>query len=78
MPTKPTTASGYRPEQSDRVRATCLYVATKLGDLLDDVVVVGGLVPTLLIAQDGLASSEDRHVGTLYLDASGCAGRGPT
>ena len=52
VPDKPTTAAGYRREQVERVRATCLYLATKLGDLLDDVVVIGGLVPSLLIAQD--------------------------
>ena len=36
MSDKPTTAAGYRPEFLERVRATCLYVATKLGDLMDD------------------------------------------
>lgn len=68
MRTKPTTAKGYSPEQSALVRATCLYVATKLGDLLDDVVVVGGLVPSLLIDQAKIVSAEDLHVGTLDLD----------
>jgi len=52
VPDKPTTAAGYRREHVELVRATCLYLATKLGDLLDDVVVIGGLVPSLLIAQD--------------------------
>ncbi len=47
------------------VRATCLYVATKLGDLLDDVVVVGGLVPTLLIKQ---TKEREQHAGTADLD----------
>jgi hypothetical protein len=49
MPEKPRTAAGYPPDQAQRVRATCLYLATKLGDLMDDLVVVGGLVPSLLI-----------------------------
>ena len=31
MPDKPTTAAGYKSEQVELVRATCLYVATKLG-----------------------------------------------
>ncbi len=44
MPDKPTTAAGYRGEHVELVRATCLYVATKLGDLSDDVVIIGGLV----------------------------------
>lgn len=48
-----------------RVRATCLYVATRLGDLLDDIVVVGGLVPSLIIDQ---SSAPEAHVGTADLD----------
>lgn len=39
MPDKPTTATGYSAEQVRLVRATCLYIATKLGDLMDDLVV---------------------------------------
>lgn len=65
---KPSTADGYRSEQVDLVRATCLYVATKLGDLMDDLVVVGGLVPSLLIDPKGLDRGTDPHVGTLDLD----------
>ena len=68
MPDKPTTAAGYRREHVERVRATCLYLATKLGDLLDDVVVIGGLVPSLLIAQDELPVGGEAHVGTMDLD----------
>ena len=34
MADKPTTAAGYTSEQTVMVRATCLYVATKLGDLM--------------------------------------------
>jgi hypothetical protein len=45
-----------------------LYVATKLGDLSDDVVVIGGLVPTLLITQDELPAGAEPHVGTMDLD----------
>ena len=63
---KPKTAAGYDRAQVERVRATCLYVATKLGDLLDELVVVGGLVPTLLIDQG--RTEGERHVGTLDLD----------
>jgi hypothetical protein len=50
------------------VRATCLYVATKLGDLADETVIVGGLAPSLLIDQEALEAGEERHVGTLDLD----------
>jgi hypothetical protein len=33
---KPDRASEYSSEQAELVRATCLYVATKLGDLMDE------------------------------------------
>jgi hypothetical protein len=68
MPDKPTTASGYAPEYVELVRATCLYVATKLGDLTDDLVVVGGLVPSLIVDQQNLAAGVEAHVGTMDLD----------
>jgi hypothetical protein len=68
MTTKPSHASGYRPDFVGSVRATCLYIATRLGDLSDETVVVGGLVPSLLIEQERMVTTEDRHVGTLDLD----------
>ena len=49
---KPSFALDYKREDVELVRQTCLYVATKLGDLLDDFVVVGGLVPSLLIPDE--------------------------
>ena len=51
MPEKPPTAASYPSDQVARVKATCLYLATKLGDLMPELVVVGGLVPSLLIDQ---------------------------
>jgi hypothetical protein len=68
MPEKPTTAAGYPPEQVARVKATCLYLATKLGDLMSELVVVGGLVPSLLIDQEHLPENVTPHVGTMDLD----------
>ncbi len=68
MPEKPTTAAGYASDYAELVRATCLYVATKLGDLTDDLVVVGGLVPSLLVDQEHLAEGVQAHVGTMDLD----------
>lgn len=68
MADKPTTAAGYKLGHLDFVRATCLYVATKLGDLMDELVVIGGLVPSLLIKQDELPKGADAHVGTMDLD----------
>jgi predicted nucleotidyltransferase len=68
MPEKPRTAAGYPPGQVQQVKATCLYLATKLGDLMDELVVVGGLVPPLLIQQDELPPGVSAHVGTMDLD----------
>lgn len=65
---KPSSAAGYDAAYTRLVRATCLYVATKLGELLDDLVVIGGLVPSLLIEQDELRDGVDAHVGTMDLD----------
>lgn len=63
---KPKTAAGYSADQLQTVRATCLSLASILGDLLDDLVVVGGLVPSLLI--DSVASRREPHVGSLDVD----------
>ena len=42
MPEKPKYALEYKSEQVELVRGTCLYVATKLGDMMDDLLIVGG------------------------------------
>lgn len=68
MAEKSANAAGYTSGHLTRVRATCLYVATKLGDLMDDLVVVGGLAPSLLIDQERLPTGSDVHVGTTDLD----------
>lgn len=68
MAEKPKHASDYKSEQVELVRATCLYVATKLGDMMDDLLIVGGLVPSLIIDQEQLGEHVDPHVGTMDLD----------
>jgi hypothetical protein len=68
MADKPKRASDYKSEHIESVRATCLYVATRLGDLMDEVVLVGGLVPSLLIDQSTLPEGTSAHVGTMDLD----------
>src|SRR5512147_192387 len=68
MPRKPQHASEYRPEYVELVRATCLYIATKLGDLMEEIVVIGGLVPSLLIRVEDLPPETSGHVGTTDLD----------
>jgi hypothetical protein len=68
MPDKPRRASEYKSEQVELVWATCLYVATKLGDMMDDLVIVGGLVPSPIVDQGTLPEDVDAHVGTMDLD----------
>ena len=68
MAVKPRRASEYTSEQVALVRAMCLYVCTKLGDMMDDLLVAGGLVPSLIIDQDHLGEDTDPHVGTMDLD----------
>lgn len=68
MPDRPKRASEYQREQVELVRATCLYVATKLGDMMDDLVIVGGLVPSLIVDQRTLSVGAEAHVGTMDLD----------
>ncbi len=68
MADKPKRASDYRSEQVELVRSTCLYVATKLGDMMEDLVIVGGLVPSLIVDQATLPRDVEAHVGTMDLD----------
>lgn len=68
MADKPKRASEYKSEQVELVRATCLYVATKLGDMMDDLLIIGGLVPSLIVDQADLPEGTDAHVGTMDLD----------
>ena len=60
-PRKPPTAAQYTPRDVALVRSACLTLATYLGSFLDDLVVVGGLVPTLLVGSD---ETREPHVGT--------------
>lgn len=64
MADKPSRATGYSSASLELVRATLLFLATKLGDLVDEIVLVGGLVPSLLIDQTG----RETHVGTTDVD----------
>ena len=68
MPDKPSSSDGYGFEQLQGVHRTCLYMAARLGDLLDEIVVVGGLVPYLLIDQENLPAGLEPHAGTMDLD----------
>lgn len=66
---KPQNHLGYNANSLELVRQLCLTVATFLGDLIEnDLVIVGGLVPTLLIDQSSLSDQDEKHVGTTDLD----------
>lgn len=62
---KPPTAAFYSPVDLERVRGACLTLATYLGSFLDDLVVVGGLTPSLLIDAE---RAREPHAGTQDLD----------
>lgn len=68
MPEKPSRAADYSKTQIRLVKETCLYIATVLGDYMEQVVIVGGLVPSILIDQKNLPDGADSHVGTMDLD----------
>lgn len=70
MGRKPQTASGYSKEESEQVKATCLTVAAILGDLMDDICVVGGIVPAMICEaeMDPAALDDGAHCGTTDLD----------
>lgn len=68
MENKPTLASGYSPAAVQLAHSASLYIATKLGDLRDDLVIVGGLVPSLIVPQGQQAADKPLHVGTMDVD----------
>ena len=68
MAEKPRHADGYTPAQVELARRTSRFVATVLGEMMDEVVIAGGLVPSLLIDQESLPDETMAHVGTQDLD----------
>jgi predicted nucleotidyltransferase len=70
QPDKPRERSGYRREETLQVESACLTVAVTLGALMDDLCIVGGLVPSLIIDHELDAGDEpdDSHPGTNDLD----------
>jgi hypothetical protein len=69
-PDKPRQIGGYRREETEQVEQACLTLAVTLGALLDQLCIVGGLVPSLLIDQQigRDPESEEGHCGTNDLD----------
>ncbi len=65
---KPAHAAGYDRNRTAIIREACLEVATRLHDFRDDVCIVGGLVPGLLIDIARLPAGVQAHIGTNDLD----------
>ena len=72
MTEKPSTAAGYQKEDTEQVISACLTVASALGDLADELCIVGGLVPSMICDSevDPSALSDGIHVGTNDLDVA--------
>lgn len=70
MSDKPRHRSGYSPKELEQVKAACLTLAVTIGAFLDDVCIVGGLVPSLLIdaRRTGDSQEQELHPGTNDLD----------
>ena len=68
MPGKPKTIYGYENGQVELVLMTCRYISTIWGDFMDEMVIVGGLVPSLIIDQTALPEGAEPHAGTMDLD----------
>lgn len=62
---------GYHPRYNSvrLIKSFCFHVAKTLGqDIMDNAVIIGGIVPSLLIDQEKFNSEADRHIGTMDLD----------
>jgi hypothetical protein len=68
MESKPTTIEGYKGDQVELVLMTCRYISTILGDFMNEVVIVGGLVPSLIIDQSNLPEGVEPDAGTIDID----------
>lgn len=62
-------AQDYTPKDFELIKSELLYLATVVGeDLMEDVLIVGGIVPSLLIAPPGADANHVPHLGTKDLD----------
>lgn len=70
LPEKPRERGGYSREETLQVESACLSVAVTLGALMNELCIVGGLVPSLIIDRELDADDEgdERHPGTNDLD----------
>lgn len=70
MTVKPQRAGEYLREEAEQVKAACLTIAAILGDLMNDLTIVGGMVPPMICDAeiDPAAADEEAHCGTADLD----------
>lgn len=62
------TKRDYSPETNDRVHKALLHIATVLGERMEQITLIGGAVPSLLIPESMLAEGVELHPGTIDLD----------
>lgn len=62
------TIQDYTPETYERVRQALLHVSTVLGEWMEQVTLIGGIVPSLLVPLSSLPKSTEAHPGTADLD----------
>jgi hypothetical protein len=84
MPAKPQHRSGYRPEETDLVVSACLTMAVTLGAFMDQIRIVGGFAPSLLIDHQigpdpdtGCPNGLNRWGGSRRLGSRAPAATGP-
>lgn len=59
----------YSPTATSLVKQATLHIATYLQDFMEeDIVIVGGLVPTLIIDLKDLPAGTEQHAGTMDVD----------
>ena len=78
MADKPRRASEYTSKQAEVVRATRLHGVTKLGDMMDDLVIIGGLVPSLIAEQSAVLLPTPERWTWMWARGSRCWMRGAT
>jgi hypothetical protein len=59
--------SDYKSETTETIVRTCIHLASVLGDVKDDIVLIGGMVPFFLVDQSAM-EYEHKHCGSMDAD----------
>ena len=62
------TVLDYAPETYERVQQALLHISTGLGDWMEQITLIGGIVPSLLVPPSQLPVGAEAHPGTSDLD----------